>query len=273
LSTNGQRRRAPRHRARALFHPIAVQLLLIALLLLGHPRGAVALAALTIACLLLIRGSVTHDLNTLVDAIVVANTDMVTGLPTRRLVYQYLTDIPATEPITVVFADVDDLKTVNDTYGHQVGDAYLAAVAQRLLTITGDGDTLVRLGGDEFALATHQPSTFITARLIQALSTPVRITGLTWPLRVSIGIHHTTGGDPHHALGCAEAAMYTAKRRRSGVELYDANRDGLMAPPGVRPRLRRRDQPTAAVPARPAVAARPVVAHVRPAAPADDRHL
>jgi GGDEF domain-containing protein len=67
-------------------------------------------------------------------------------------------------------------------------------------------------------------------------------------VQLSIGICHLGGGDAHTALGRADLAMYTAKRRRSGIEHYDPARDGVPQPRGVRPAVRHRDRSTAACP-------------------------
>jgi hypothetical protein len=67
------------------------------------------------------------------------------------------------------------------------------------------------------------------------------IAGETLPVRTSVGIFPTTGGDAYTALGCAEAAMRTAKQHRIVTEHYDPDRDGTPMPKGVRPAIRRRD--------------------------------
>jgi diguanylate cyclase (GGDEF)-like protein len=262
MFTTGSRRR-PDRTSRVLIHPVIVQLLLITWLL-RHSASAVVLATLTTASLLMIHRSMTGRIRALHAALDLANTDMVTGLPTRRLIYEHLAQTAATQMLTVAFADVDDLKLLNDIHGHQTGDAYLAAVSARLRSATTDGDVLVRLGGDEFALASTRPADQVAAQLAEALARPANVAGQAWLLDLSIGIYRCSGGDPHTALGRAEAAMYTAKRRRTGVEQYDPCRDGDVPPAGVRPRRRRRDQPAARV------AARPGVLSVRPAVPPID---
>jgi diguanylate cyclase (GGDEF)-like protein len=256
-------RRRPDRPTRVLIHPVIVQLLLI-MWLLRHSAAAVALAIFTMANLLMIHRAVTGRVRALHTALDLANTDMVTGLPTRRLIYDHLSQTAANQMLTVAVADVDDLKPLNDVHGHQTGDAYLAAVAARLQSATTEGDVLVRLGGDEFALASTRPADQVAAHLAEALARPANIAGQAWPLHLSIGIYRCGGGDPHTALGRAEAAMYTAKRRRTGVEQYDPWRDGDVQPAGIRPRRRRRDQPS------PDVVARPGVISVRPVLPPID---
>ncbi|MBN9335696.1 GGDEF domain-containing protein [Devosia sp.] len=84
-----------------------------------------------------------------------ANYDALTGLPNRRVVQAELDRFfsvarRAQQSVLVAFIDMDGFKTINDTYGHGVGDRFLAEVSRRLLTGLRDGDMLGRWGGDEF---------------------------------------------------------------------------------------------------------------------------
>jgi diguanylate cyclase (GGDEF)-like protein len=174
--------------------------------------------------------------------LVEANTDHLTGLSTRRFIYRHLDDAASDTDVTVVFVDADGLKAINDRLGHGAGDDHLAVIAGRLSAATVADDVLVRLGGDEFALASARTPDQVAAALTAALHAPTVIAGQLIPLRVSVGIVRTPGGDAHTALSCAEAAMRTAKRHRSFIEHYRANRDGKPLPRGVRPAIRPRDQ-------------------------------
>lgn len=171
-----------------------------------------------------------------------ANTDALTGLPTRRFVYRHLNAAPADTTVTVAFCDADDLKAINDQLSHAAGDEYLAAVAERLTHVILIDDIVVRLGGDEFAIVSSQTAHQLAAALARVLREPAVIAGSPMPLRISVGLFSTASGDAHTALGCAEAAMRTAKRRRSFIEHYDPYRDGIPLPAGVRPAIRPRDQ-------------------------------
>lgn len=239
----------PGHRTHPLTHVIFVQLLTLAMIAFHNPAGTVTMTVLAIGQLLFIHvaGARRHrDRDVREQALradlVEANTDAVTGLPTRRFVYRHLNATPTDTAVIVAFCDADGLKAINTRLSHAAGDGYLAALAERLSHTLLPNDVLVRLGGDEFAIATSQPPHQLAAALARALHEPALIAGVAMPLLISVGIFPTTGGDAHTALGCAEAAMRTAKKRRSGIEHYDPYRDGIPLPRGVRPTIRPRDQ-------------------------------
>ena len=120
--------------------------------------------------------------------------------------------------LAVLFVDLDDFKTVNDSLGHTAGDSLLMAVAERLRDCLRAADTAARLGGDEFALLVEDlrsqaEATALADRLLSALHEPFMIAGREIVVGASIGIafdevHITTG----QLLRNADIAMYTAKR-------------------------------------------------------------
>jgi diguanylate cyclase (GGDEF)-like protein len=170
-----------------------------------------------------------------------ANTDPVTGLPVRRLAERHLADAVGVE-LSVAVADVDDMHGINNGHDHQFGDAYLAGVAERLDALAADGDLVARLGGDEFVVITTRAPLALAHAITAAMRHPVTIHGTQVPVRLSVGTCRLAGGDPNTGLGRADLAMYTAKRRGSGIEHYDPARDGVPQPLGVRPALRPRDR-------------------------------
>ncbi len=170
-----------------------------------------------------------------------ATTDPVTGLPVRRLAERHLADAVGVE-LSIAVADVDDMHGLNNGHDHQFGDAYLAALAERLDALAVDGDLVARLGGDEFVVITTRAPLALAHAITAAMRQPVTIHGTRVPVRLSVGICHLPGGDAHTGLGRADLAMYTAKRRGSGIEHYDPARDGVPQPPGVRPAVRPRDR-------------------------------
>ena len=129
----------------------------------------------------------------------------------------------------VLFLDLDNFKTVNDSLGHTVGDELLVAVAQRLVECLRAEDTAARLGGDEFAvlleqLATAGEATRVADRVIAALSQPFRAAGRDVFVGVSIGIaFDEVGATVDQLLRNADLAMYRAKAKGKGrAECFEA---------------------------------------------------
>ena len=96
--------------------------------------------------------------------------DSLTLLANRSLfsdrVHQAIRHIPDGMTPAVLFIDLDNFKTVNDSLGHSAGDALLRAFAHRLVQCTRAGDTVARLGGDEFAICVAHPDTAAIGRLL-----------------------------------------------------------------------------------------------------------
>ena len=130
-------------------------------------------------------------------------------------------------PLAVLMLDLDRFKHVNDVLGYAFGDQLLEAVAQRLRQVVRDGDSIARLGGDEFALlmpgADVATAEALAQRLAQAFEQPLTLGEHTVDLSAGIGIAvwplHATDGDT--LLSRAEVAMYAAKRRTAGAQVYD----------------------------------------------------
>ena len=119
--------------------------------------------------------------------------------------------------LAVLFIDLDDFKTVNDSLGHSAGDQLLVTVSRRLAACLRPGDTAARLGGDEFAVLIEEvtgedDAPMIAERLIAALQDPVVVGGRKVTAGASVGI---TYGDQDasadEVLRNADLAMYTAK--------------------------------------------------------------
>ncbi|HZG03579.1 MAG TPA: bifunctional diguanylate cyclase/phosphodiesterase [Streptomyces sp.] len=133
----------------------------------------------------------------------------------------------------LVLIDLDRFRSVNDTLGHLAGDRLLLQIAERLRTALPRGAEVARLGGDEFAvllpLADSPTSAQRVARmLVSALGSPLDLDGLTLELEASAGVavFPDHAGEAEGLLRRADVAMYQAKRDRSGVEVYEATRDG-----------------------------------------------
>jgi diguanylate cyclase (GGDEF)-like protein/PAS domain S-box-containing protein len=150
--------------------------------------------------------------------------DTLTDLPNRALFMDRLERALAerarnTQGVALLFIDLDGFKTVNDNFGHEVGDRALMAVARRLETCMRHGDTAARLGGDEFTsllidIAWPDDAEQIAARIIAELRQPLVIDGASLWLTVSVGVAAATAEvDPRELVHRADAAMYAAKAR------------------------------------------------------------
>jgi diguanylate cyclase (GGDEF)-like protein len=148
--------------------------------------------------------------------------DSLTGLPNRFLVNERTHDLLKRARregvrIAVFFIDLDDFKTVNDTFGHGIGDELLRAVAARLSASVRDCDTVGRLGGDEFVVLSEVPDeglNVLAERLLSVLREPFKL-GETNKIDVatsaSIGIATGLPDSPEDLLRDADIAMYKAK--------------------------------------------------------------
>jgi diguanylate cyclase (GGDEF)-like protein/PAS domain S-box-containing protein len=155
-----------------------------------------------------------------------ASHDPLTGLPNRRLLAQrFLTAQQRSRdtgrPGALLFCDLDHFKTVNDRYGHDVGDRTLSKIAQRMLDQVRHGDTVARLGGDEFAILAEDIAgpdlQVLTTRLVDAISEP--LPGIDVRVTASIGAavldEHSSSLDD--LLRAADHHMYDVKRHKSGT--------------------------------------------------------
>ena len=102
-----------------------------------------------------------------------------------------------TEEVAVLFIDVDDFKTVNDSLGHEAGDKLLVLVAERLRECVRPADIVARLGGDEFAVKVEDPrdaqaaALMVTRRIMRAFDKPISSDGQTVSVHLSVGISTT----------------------------------------------------------------------------------
>ncbi|HWH32281.1 MAG TPA: EAL domain-containing protein [Egibacteraceae bacterium] len=120
--------------------------------------------------------------------------------------------------IAVLYLDLDDFKTVNDTLGHSAGDALLVQVAHRLCDSVRTSDTVARLGGDEFAVLLENTDTGQAARaaeaVLDALQEPVQVDRAHLLVRTSIGVVVAERSiESEELLRRADVAMYEAKRQ------------------------------------------------------------
>jgi diguanylate cyclase (GGDEF)-like protein len=149
--------------------------------------------------------------------------DPLTGLPNRTLFLDRLAVARRQrgEPsVAVLFIDLDGFKLVNDSLGHDAGDALLIDAAARIDGALRGGDTAARFGGDEFAVLCSDASPLDTAvrvakRLVELLAEPFTIVGRNVSVTASIGIA-VDDGSSEDLLRDADTAMYRAKGTHTG---------------------------------------------------------
>jgi diguanylate cyclase (GGDEF)-like protein/PAS domain S-box-containing protein len=160
--------------------------------------------------------------------------DPLTGLPNRLLLMdrarQALARLHRSDTVVaLLFIDLDKFKAVNDNLGHEVGDALLRSVSERLAELMRDSDTVARLGGDEFVILAEEiegdgEAVALAERVLDALDRPFSLGSADVSILASVGIavSHRPDADPEAMLREADVAMYRAKDgggRR--LELFD----------------------------------------------------
>jgi diguanylate cyclase (GGDEF)-like protein len=158
--------------------------------------------------------------------------DALTGLPNRTLFRDRVERaVRAVERegglLAVLMLDLDRFKEVNDTLGHQAGDALLAEVGRRLESVVRAADTVARLGGDEFGIvlsgADRRSALEIAGRIGAAIEEPIVLRDLPLGVEASVGI----GLYPEHGrtvddlIQCADLAMYVAKEEHARYAVYE----------------------------------------------------
>lgn len=132
--------------------------------------------------------------------------------------------------VAVLFLDLDDFKTINDSLGHGTGDLLLIAVGERLRASCRPADSIARLGGDEFAVLLEDltgpaEATDVAQRIIESFAEPFDLDGKEVTTHASVGIAFGAYGQhPDRLLRNADTAMYAAKRRGKGTyQVFEAS--------------------------------------------------
>ena len=164
-----------------------------------------------------------------------AHNDTLTGLPNRTLFYDRLEQGLALarrhqQELAVLFLDLDHFKEINDTLGHDMGDALLRETTNRLLACVRKSDTVARMGGDEFTVIltevkTPESAEHVAKNILKALLEPFELNGTLCKVGCSIGIvrYPVHGMDSETLLKHADEAMYHAKRKRNTFCSYNNN--------------------------------------------------
>jgi len=161
--------------------------------------------------------------------------DPLTGLPNRALFNDRLEHGLAQArrhgyPLALMFVDLDNFKTINDTYGHETGDEVLQTIAARLKENTRDDDTVCRHGGDEFLyvlmdIQDERDLDLIAQKIIQTVQSPIDIVVRDVIVRLNINASIGVSMFPKHGasaielIDSADQAMYEAKRNKTGFSV------------------------------------------------------
>ncbi|HZW13053.1 MAG TPA: EAL domain-containing protein [Noviherbaspirillum sp.] len=159
--------------------------------------------------------------------------DPLTGLPNRAMLFEYASHLLShnrrTRQFTaVLFMDLDRFKPINDTHGHDMGDALLKEVAKRLSASIRAEDVVIRLGGDEFVILLQNVKNAsyaadVTRHIVERINEPFHIGDLTLSVSTSVGISVFPGDgqDIDTLMSHADMAMYQAKQAgRNNFQFY-----------------------------------------------------
>lgn len=169
----------------------------------------------------------------------IAYHDTLTGLPNRvlladRLHQGMMQNLRREQRLAVAYLDLDGFKTINDNYGHEIGDQLLITVATRMKQALREGDTLARIGGDEFVAVLLDLSDFASSipmlnRLLAAASQTVEVENLVLKISASLGVTfypQAEDVDADQLLRQADQAMYQAKLTgKNRYYVFDAAHD------------------------------------------------
>jgi diguanylate cyclase (GGDEF)-like protein len=175
--------------------------------------------------------------------------DSLTGLANRAAMDAALAEAVAEARLEgttlgLAYVDLNDFKRVNDSLGHDTGDALLREVAARLRSVVRPGDLLARRGGDEFLVLVRGcavEAESLGQRLIDALAAPVELGAAELLVEASVGVSVFPGDADSAAslLAHADAAMYEAKSEGGGVTVYGADTADPLERLALAARLRR----------------------------------
>ncbi|MET2956200.1 EAL domain-containing protein [Vibrio harveyi] len=177
----------------------------------------------------LVRSIANNELGTRRKLLYQAHHDHLTLLPNREYLRAHIghwVNGSAT-PFSLMFIDIDNFKSVNDTHGHEFGDEVLKLIAQRLKTFGCDGRLIVREASDEFILLVNQTDEgtvrALAKELINYLSEPYLVQENQFLLSCSVGIalYPSHGQNLDALLRSADIAMYQAKKERNAYSIFD----------------------------------------------------
>jgi diguanylate cyclase (GGDEF)-like protein len=188
--------------------------------------------------------------------------DALTGLPNRRLLTDRLDEVMgrirrSKTSVALIVIDCDGFKEINDSFGHQIGDSVLIAVADRLQSVCRSGEFVARFGGDEFVVMVESdlPEATVVAlgeRIVEVLHTTFDVDGNLARMSASVGVAVHRGDGPSVDATAmfkrADLAMYRAKERGKNQvavfteEMESATRDRFELTADLRSALRQTGQ-------------------------------
>ncbi|MCB1907500.1 MAG: EAL domain-containing protein [Rhodocyclaceae bacterium] len=170
-----------------------------------------------------------------------AHHDALTGLPNRLLLQDRLNQALSaarrdTLNVAILFFDLDRFKLINDSLGHDFGDALLKEIAQRLSVVIREGETIARLGGDEFvvvlpAIRHSEQASLVAERILSTITAPMTLRSQAFQVTASVGIsiYPDDGVDADTLLRNADTAMYHAKELgRNNFQFYTASLNAVV---------------------------------------------
>lgn len=160
--------------------------------------------------------------------------DSLTGLPNRELLLDRLNHLiqfaqRKKEKLAILFIDLDDFKSINDSYGHHIGDKYLVELGKKIQSNIRSSDTLARIGGDEFVILLDEIKD--ESEVIKIINKDINISQeslniadkIIFPqMSIGIALYPADGEDANTLLKNADAAMYHAKKtKKHSYDFYD----------------------------------------------------
>ena len=181
---------------------------------------------------------ITHERQTAQQLIYLAEHDALTGLYNRHRFQDHLERTISASArsggrFALLYFDLDEFKSINDSFGHRAGDTVLVRTAGEVASLVRGGEMFARLGGDEFAILVgvqrgDEPAQ-LAERVVHAISSiPFRFRGSNFRLTASVGIAHFPehGDNAEDLVAHADTAMYQAKDSgKNSWAVYDASRN------------------------------------------------